>query len=52
MPDECTAVFNSINYRGPDKEGFTALFPTISLIIQPNPMLWVLKRIVSLTRFL
>ena len=38
--------------RGPDKEGFNSSFPhNISLIIQPNHMLWVLKRIVSMRRF-
>ena len=34
--------------RGPDKEDYSYLNLNISNIIQPNPMLWVLKRIVSI----
>ena len=38
--------------RGPDKEGYSALFShSFSLVIKENPMLWVLKRMVSLQFF-
>ena len=47
--DDTHFSINIMKCKGPDKKGYSAPFPTISLLLlKPTPLLWILKRIILL----